>query len=120
MLAHCASFAASGPGALPAAGIGSVGAATAGAGAAVVGTACVARTGTTGFSFSAGARQPQAQSLAPVPAPVVRNADGKLAQDSGRLGLENMLRKLHTTARMLQTTAHPDRGSGLAGGHAGS
>src|SRR5437762_10446873 len=31
-----------------------------------------------------------------------------LPQDSGVLGLENMLRKLHTTARLLQTTAHPD------------
>lgn len=39
---------------------------------------------------------------------MVRNGEGKLPQDAGRLGLENMLRKLHTTARMLQTTAHPD------------
>jgi LmbE family N-acetylglucosaminyl deacetylase len=33
---------------------------------------------------------------------------GVLPQDSGTLGLQNMLRKLHTTARLLQTTAHPD------------
>lgn len=59
------------------------------------------------LSLTLSGQQPQTQS-GPVPSPVVRNADGKLPQDSGRLGLENMLRKLHTTARLLQTTAHPD------------
>jgi LmbE family N-acetylglucosaminyl deacetylase len=40
--------------------------------------------------------------------PVKQPDTGQLPQDSGVLGLENMLRKLHTTARLLQTTAHPD------------
>ena len=31
-----------------------------------------------------------------------------LPQDSGRAGLKDMLQRLHTTARLLQTTAHPD------------
>src|SRR5438874_5055120 len=43
-------------------------------------------------------QQPQ-QVSGPIPAPVLRTAQGRLPQDSGRLGLENMLRKLHTTAR---------------------
>src|ERR1700761_6712127 len=29
-------------------------------------------------------------------------------QDDGRLGLELMLKRLHTTARLMHTTAHPD------------
>jgi LmbE family N-acetylglucosaminyl deacetylase len=57
--------------------------------------------------ISATAQQQRAES-GPIPAPVVRNAEGKLPQDSGRLGLEDMLRRLHTTARMMMTTAHPD------------
>src|SRR3954468_23613459 len=59
------------------------------------------------FSITAPAQQQQ-QSSGPVPAPVLRNAEGRLPQDSGRLGLENILRKLHTTGRMMLTTAHPD------------
>ena len=31
-----------------------------------------------------------------------------LPPDSGTAGLKQMLLRLHTTARMLQTTAHPD------------
>src|SRR5205085_1512087 len=31
-----------------------------------------------------------------------------LPQDVGAAGLENLLQKLHTTARLMQTTAHPD------------
>lgn len=31
-----------------------------------------------------------------------------LPQDSGKAGLKDMLQRLHTTARLLQTTAHPD------------
>ncbi|MCU1308028.1 MAG: hypothetical protein JWN45_2723 [Acidobacteriaceae bacterium] len=59
-----------------------------------------------------------AQQSAPVSAPTappttppivsVSKDTGKLPQDSGSLGLQNMLRKLHTTARLLQTVAHPD------------
>src|SRR4051812_46477157 len=55
----------------------------------------------------ASAQQPAQQSGA-VPAPVLHNAEGKLPQDSGKLGLENMLRKLHNTGRLIQFTAHPD------------
>src|SRR5437868_10469008 len=59
------------------------------------------------LSLLATAQQPQNQQ-GPIPTSVVRNAEGKLPQDSAKLGLENMLRKLRTTARLLQTTAHPD------------
>src|SRR5437868_13347823 len=31
-----------------------------------------------------------------------------LPQDAGAAGLQNLLQKLHTTARLMQTTAHPD------------
>src|SRR5579885_2386470 len=31
-----------------------------------------------------------------------------LPQDEGRAGLELLLKRLHTTARLLHTTAHPD------------
>ena len=33
---------------------------------------------------------------------------GPLPQDSGSAGLKDELQRLHTTARMLHTTAHPD------------
>jgi len=43
----------------------------------------------------------QAPAIAPGPA-------DPLPQDSGAAGLKEMLLRLHTTARLLQTTAHPD------------
>src|SRR5438105_6845633 len=51
--------------------------------------------------------------LAMVPALAQTAADkvspsDPLPQDSGAAGLKDMLHRLHTTARLLQTTAHPD------------
>ncbi|MCU1286955.1 MAG: hypothetical protein JWO13_3305 [Acidobacteriales bacterium] len=46
--------------------------------------------------------------VVPAQQPAPQADSGRLPQDSGLLGLQNMLRKLHTTARLLQTTAHPD------------
>lgn len=36
------------------------------------------------------------------------NPNDPLPQDTGAAGLKDMLQRLHTTARLLQTTAHPD------------
>ncbi|HEY3927846.1 MAG TPA: PIG-L family deacetylase [Candidatus Koribacter sp.] len=49
-----------------------------------------------------------AQSPATAPAPKVVDELAPLPQDDGRLGLELMLKRLHTTARLLHTVAHPD------------
>ena len=48
-----------------------------------------------------------AATLAQAPATPVSPVD-PLPQDTGTLGLKQMLLRLHTTARLMQTTAHPD------------
>lgn len=45
---------------------------------------------------------------AAAPAPKVVDELAPLPQDDGRAGLELLLKRLHTTARLLHTTAHPD------------
>ena len=51
---------------------------------------------------------PAMAQAAPAASPKVVDELAPLPQDDGRLGLELMLKRLHTTARLLHTTAHPD------------
>lgn len=44
----------------------------------------------------------------PAPRPKIIDELAPLPQDEGRAGLEEMLKRLHTTARLLHTVAHPD------------
>jgi LmbE family N-acetylglucosaminyl deacetylase len=50
----------------------------------------------------------QSPATAPTDAPKVVDELAPLPQDDGRPGLELMLKRLKTTARLLHTTAHPD------------
>ncbi|MCU1310348.1 MAG: hypothetical protein JWO20_1473 [Candidatus Angelobacter sp.] len=61
-----------------------------------------------GAQQSAPAAAPSTTPPTTPPIVSVSKETGKLPQDSGVLGLQNELRKLHTTARLLQTVAHPD------------
>lgn len=66
-----------------------------------------------GISFLAKAQGPLEQQQAPPKAPVpivdpAHETAGPLPIDTGKTGLQLMLRKLKTTARLMQIVAHPD------------